>query len=73
SITATNVNNLWSLKSTVPGISINNQTGVVTVDHTAVQPHSDIIATAVKGNSDVSEEHTVQMPIKEATPTAPIV
>ncbi|QSY53330.1 SasC/FmtB family protein [Staphylococcus simiae] len=72
-ITATNVNNLWSLKPAVSGISINNQTGVVTIDHTAVQPHSDIKATAVKGNSDVSEEHTVQMSIKEATPAAPIV
>ncbi|EHJ07632.1 cell wall surface anchor family protein, partial [Staphylococcus simiae CCM 7213 = CCUG 51256] len=55
------------------GISIDSQTGVVDVDHTAVQPHSEVIATAVKGNSDSSSETQVTMPIKEGTPAAPTV
>ncbi|PNZ13264.1 YSIRK signal domain/LPXTG anchor domain surface protein, partial [Staphylococcus simiae] len=72
-ITATKINNMWSLNPSVAGISINNQTGTVTVTHTAVQPHSEVKATAVKGNSDSSSETQVTMPIKETMPTAPTV
>ncbi|EHJ07960.1 cell wall surface anchor family protein, partial [Staphylococcus simiae CCM 7213 = CCUG 51256] len=71
SITATKANNMWSLNPSVAGISINNQTGVVTVEHTAVQISSEIKATAIKGNSDVSGENKAGMPIKEATPASP--
>ena len=72
-VTATKANNTWSLNTAVAGIAINNQTGIVTIDHSAVQPSSAVTATAVKGNSDVSGENNAMMPIKEATPPSPIV
>ena len=35
--------------------------------------NSEIIATAINGNSDKSEEVKVLMPIKEITPLAPLL
>ncbi|EHJ07431.1 cell wall surface anchor family protein, partial [Staphylococcus simiae CCM 7213 = CCUG 51256] len=55
------------------GMSINDRTGAVTVEHTAVQPNSEVKATAVKGNSDSSSETQVTIPVKEATPASPTV
>ena len=43
---ATKKNQSWSLNNNISGISINSQTGTVTISYVAVQPESDITATA---------------------------
>ncbi|MBU5272848.1 SasC/FmtB family protein [Staphylococcus caprae] len=63
----------WILDTEVPGISINPNTGEITISYTAVQPESEVTASETKGNSDASESSKVTMPRKEATPEPPIV
>ncbi|MGX0911792.1 SasC/FmtB family protein [Staphylococcus caprae] len=63
----------WILDTEVPGISINPNTGEVTISYTAVQQESEVTASETKGNSDASESSKVTMPRKEATPEPPIV
>ncbi|WP_157946444.1 SasC/FmtB family protein [Staphylococcus capitis] len=70
---ATKKNQSWSLNNNISGISINSQTGTVTISYVAVQPESDITATASNGNSDNSiSKHTI-MPAKEVKPQPPVV
>ena len=57
----------------VSGISINSNSGQVTISHLAVQPESEVTASETKGNSDASQEIKVKMPRKESTPQAPTI
>ncbi|MCG1130300.1 LPXTG cell wall anchor domain-containing protein [Staphylococcus epidermidis] len=73
SIIANKLNNQWSLNNNIPGIEIEMQTGLVTIDYKAVYPESIIGANDKTGNSDASAESRITMPRKEATPLSPIV
>ncbi|MEQ5991010.1 hypothetical protein [Staphylococcus saccharolyticus] len=73
SIVANKNGEMWNLDKEVIGISVNQSLGKVIIDHKAVQPKSEIIATETKGNSDPSSESKVNMPRKEATPVGPIL
>ncbi|WP_381412664.1 SasC/FmtB family protein [Staphylococcus epidermidis] len=73
SIIANKLNNQWSLNNNIPGIEIEMQTGLVTIDYKAVHPESIIGANDKTGNSDASAESRITMPRKEATPLSPIV
>ncbi len=73
SIIANKLNNQWSLNNNIPGIEIEMQTGLVTIDYKAVYPESVVGANDKTGNSDASAESHVTMPRKEATPLSPIV
>ena len=44
----------------VSGISINSNSGQVTISHLAVQPESEVTASETKGNSDASQEIKVK-------------
>ena len=57
----------WILDTEVPGISINPNTGEITISYTAVQPESEVTASETKGNSDASESSKVTMPRKSHT------
>ena len=70
---ATKKNQSWSLNNNISGISINSQTGTVTISYVAVQPESDITATASNGNSDNSIVKHTLMPAKEVKPQPPVV
>ncbi|PAK63634.1 YSIRK signal domain/LPXTG anchor domain surface protein [Staphylococcus caprae] len=72
-VTATKEGTTWSLDKDVSGISINSNSGQVTISHLAVQPESEVIASETKGNSEASEVSKVAMPRKESTPSAPTV
>lgn len=73
SIIGNKLNNQWSLNNNIPGIEIDMQTGLVTIDYKAVYPESVVGANDKTGNSDASAESRVTMPRKEATPHSPIV
>ncbi|WP_381411828.1 SasC/FmtB family protein [Staphylococcus epidermidis] len=73
SIIANKLNNQWSLNNNIPGIEIEMQTGLVTIDYKAVYPESIIGTNDKTGNSDASAESRITMPRKEATPLSPIV
>ncbi|MCG2288182.1 LPXTG cell wall anchor domain-containing protein [Staphylococcus epidermidis] len=73
SIIANKLNNQWSLNNNIPGIEIEMQTGLITIDYKAVYPESIIGANDKTGNSDASAESRITMPRKEATPLSPIV
>ncbi|MGK8445390.1 SasC/FmtB family protein [Staphylococcus epidermidis] len=73
SIIANKLNNQWSLNNNIPGIEIEMQTGLVTIDYKAVYPESVVGANDKTGNSDASAESRITMPRKEATPLSPIV
>ncbi|MCG1718238.1 LPXTG cell wall anchor domain-containing protein [Staphylococcus epidermidis] len=73
SIIANKLNNQWSLNNNIPGIEIDMQTGLVTIDYKAVYPESVVGANDKTGNSDASAESHITMPRKEATPLSPIV
>ncbi|MCD8887383.1 LPXTG cell wall anchor domain-containing protein [Staphylococcus epidermidis] len=73
SIIANKLNNQWSLNNNIPGIEIEMQTGLVTIDYKAVYPESIIGANDKTGNSDASAESRITMPRKEATPLSLIV
>ncbi|MEJ7447524.1 SasC/FmtB family protein [Staphylococcus epidermidis] len=73
SIIANKLNNQWSLNNNIPGIEIDMQTGLVTIDYKAVYPESVVGANDKTGNSDASAESHITMPRKEATPHSPIV
>ena len=73
SIIANKLNNQWSLNNNIPGIEIDMQTGLVTIDYKAVYPESVVGANDKTGNSDASAESRITMPRKEATPHSPIV
>ncbi|MEJ7314561.1 hypothetical protein WL358_12445, partial [Staphylococcus epidermidis] len=55
----------------IPGIEIDMQTGLVTIDYKAVYPESVVGANDKTGNSDASAESRITMPRKEATPIPP--
>lgn len=55
------------------GITLDTNTGEVTISYSAVQPESEITASETKANSDESEVSKVTMPRKESTPEAPTV
>ncbi|WP_049318049.1 SasC/FmtB family protein, partial [Staphylococcus capitis] len=71
SIIATKTNDNWSLNNSVPGINIEPQSGLVTINYQAVYPESLVVANDIIRNSDTSEESRENMPRKEATPEAP--
>ncbi|MCT1350912.1 LPXTG cell wall anchor domain-containing protein [Staphylococcus epidermidis] len=73
SIIGNKLNNQWSLNNNIPGIEIDMQTGLVTIDYKAVYPESVVGANDKTGNSDASAESRITMPRKEATPHSPIV
>ena len=73
SIIGNKLNNQWSLNNNIPGIEIDMQTGLVTIDYKAVYPESVVGANDKTGNSDESAESRITMPRKEATPLSPIV
>ncbi|COE33558.1 SasC/FmtB family protein [Staphylococcus warneri] len=72
-IVATKVGNQWTLNEVPTGISIDNTSGAVTVNYQGVQNGSEISASETHGNSDASPEARANVPMKEATPTAPVV
>ena len=72
-VVATKVGNQWTLNDTPTGISIDNTSGAVTVNYQGVQNGSEVTANESHGNSDASPEARANVPMKEATPTAPVV
>ena len=72
-VVATKVGNRWTLKETPTGISIDNTSGAVTVGYQGVQNGSEVSASETHGNSDASIEARANVPVKEATPTAPVI
>ena len=61
-LVATKTGSTWSLATSKEGVSIDANTGVVTVAHNAADANTVISATAKHGNSDLSAENSVQMP-----------
>ena len=72
-VIATKTGDQWALNESPKGISIDNISGVVTVGYQAIQNGSEVIATEKYGNSDTSAESRANVPVKEATPTAPVI
>ena len=72
-VIATKVRTQWTLNETPTGISIDNTSGAVTVGYQGVQNGSEVSASETHGNSDTSLESRANVPVKEATPTAPII
>ncbi|PTU83871.1 hypothetical protein BUZ62_11940 [Staphylococcus pasteuri] len=71
-ISATKIENKWSLNDKVKGINIDNTSGVVTVTHDGVQNGSHVTIQATQGNSDPSEV-TAKVSYKETAPKPPII
>ena len=71
SIIANKINDNWSLNSNVDGITIEPQSGLVTINYQVVYPESVVVANDTTVNSDTSEESRENMPRKEATPEEP--
>ena len=61
-VVATKTGSTWSLATPKEGVSIDANTGVVTVAHNAADANTVISATAKHGNSDLSTENNAQMP-----------
>ena len=72
-VTAIKNNDQWQLDEKIKYVKIDEKTGTVIINYQIVQENSEIIATAINGNSDKSEEVKVLMPIKEVTPLAPLL
>ncbi|MGC9652484.1 hypothetical protein ACO2FJ_12370 [Staphylococcus warneri] len=72
-VIATKVGNQWTLNETPTGISIDNTSGAVTVGYQGIQNGSEVSASETHGNSDASTESRANVPVKEATPTAPVI
>ncbi|MFF8274487.1 YSIRK signal domain/LPXTG anchor domain surface protein, partial [Staphylococcus warneri] len=72
-VIATKTGNQWTLNDTPIGISIDNTSGAVTVGYQGVQNGSEVTANESHGNSDTSTEARANVPVKEATPKAPII
>ncbi|WP_305809342.1 LPXTG cell wall anchor domain-containing protein, partial [Staphylococcus epidermidis] len=72
-VTAIKNNDQWQLDEKIKYVKIDAKTGTVIINYQIVQENSEIIATAINGNSDKSEEVKVLMPIKEITPLAPLL
>ena len=72
-VTAIKNNDQWQLDEKIKYVKIDAKTGTVIINYQIVQENSEIIATAINGNSDKSEEVKVLMPIKEFTPLAPLL
>ncbi|MEJ7455996.1 SasC/FmtB family protein [Staphylococcus warneri] len=72
-VVATKVGNQWTLNDTPPGISIDNTSGAVTVNYQGIQNGSEVSASETHGNSDESPEARGKVPVKEATPVAPVI
>ena len=72
-VTAIKNNDQWQLDEKIKYVKIDAKTGIVIINYQIVQENSEIIATAINGNSDKSEEVKVLMPIKEFTPLAPLL
>ncbi|MGC9604273.1 hypothetical protein ACO2FP_05280 [Staphylococcus warneri] len=72
-VIATKTGGQWALNETPTGISIDNTNGAVTINHQGVQNGSEVIANESHGNSDVSTEARANVPVKETTPTAPVI
>ena len=72
-VIATKTGNQWLLNETPTGISIDNASGAVTVGYQGVRNGSEVTANESHGNSDTSTEARANVPVKEATPKAPII
>ena len=72
-VVATKTGSTWSLATSKDGVSIDANTGVVTVAHNAADANTVISATAKHGNSDLSSPASGNLPAKEVTPDAPAV
>ncbi|MEJ7469276.1 SasC/FmtB family protein, partial [Staphylococcus warneri] len=72
-VIATKVGNQWTLNETPTGISIDNANGAVTISYQGVQNGSEVTANESHGNSDTSTEARANVPVKEATPMAPVI
>ena len=72
-LVATKTGSTWSLATPKDGVSIDANTGVVTVAHNAADANTVISATAKHGNSDLSSPAKGNLPAKEVTPDAPAV
>ena len=72
-VIATKEEQNWILDKEVPGITLDTNTGEVSISYTAVQPESEITASETKGNSEASQTSKVTMPRKEQTPPAPTI
>ncbi|MFS9275665.1 LPXTG cell wall anchor domain-containing protein, partial [Streptococcus mitis] len=72
-VVATKTGSTWSLATPKDGVSIDANTGVVTVAHNAADANTVISATAKHGNSDLSSPAKGNLPAKEVTPDAPTV
>ena len=72
-LVATKTGSTWSLATPKDGVSIDANTGVVTVAHNAADANTVISATAKHGNSDLSSAAKGNLPAKEVTPDAPAV
>uniref|UniRef100_UPI0015621FE2 YSIRK-type signal peptide-containing protein n=3 Tax=unclassified Streptococcus TaxID=2608887 RepID=UPI0015621FE2 len=62
----------WSADKTVAGLTVDADTGKVTVGHEAVKAQGTVEAQARSGNSDLSGTGTVGMPAIATTPSAPV-
>lgn len=62
SIIGNKLNNQWSLNNNIPGIEIDMQTGLVTIDYKAVYPESVVGANDKTGNSDASISVSLRVP-----------
>ncbi|CEY33510.1 LPXTG-motif cell wall anchor domain-containing protein [Streptococcus pneumoniae] len=58
----------WSADKTVAGLTVDADTGKVTVGHEAVKAEGTVEAQARSGNSDLSSKGSAQMPIYRPAP-----
>ena len=72
-VVATKISNHWELNDNPKGISINDINGEVVVNYEGVQVDSEVTAESNYGNSDSSLIARDKIPLKQATPVAPVI
>ena len=72
-VVATKIGDHWELNDNPKGISINDMSGEVVVNYEGVQVGSEVTAQSNYGNSDSSLMVRDRMPLKQATPVAPVI
>ncbi|MCT1927301.1 SasC/FmtB family protein [Staphylococcus pasteuri] len=72
-VVATKISDHWELNDNPKGISINDINGEVVVNYEGVQVGSEVTAESNYGNSDSSLIARDKIPLKQATPVAPVI
>ncbi|MGE8024757.1 SasC/FmtB family protein [Staphylococcus pasteuri] len=72
-VVATKISDHWELNDNPKGISINDINGEVVVNYEGVQVGSEVTAESNYGNSDSSLIARDKIPLKQATPAAPVI